>query len=339
MEGRQPMGTSAVQIPRIWANWIEENRALGVPPHQIDAILSANGFDMSTFENPAIIQPESADTSGTDRTLARMQALLAVYARLWREVRGAASVDQVSGITGETFFRWYYAANRPVVLLDGMTRCAALRSWTPDSLKARFGNEPVEVMTERVQDEQYELNSERHKTTMQFNQFVDLVQSSGESNDFYMVANNRTLEHSRLGYLMDEIQVFDEILDNTNRASKVFIWFGPSGTVTPLHHDSMNVLLTQITGSKLITLIPSFELPLVYNHVGVYSEVDCEQPDYSRYPLFQHTSRVQVVLEPGQALFIPVGWWHHVRSLDISISVSFTNFHAPNDYTTEFGGY
>jgi ribosomal protein L16 Arg81 hydroxylase len=45
---------------------------------------------------------------------------------------------------------------------------------------------------------------------------------------------------------------------------------------------------------------------------------------------------MQVVLEPGQALFIPVGWWHHVRSLDVSISVSFTNFLAPNDYAPEY---
>jgi len=333
------MSASAIQMPISWANWIEENRARGVPPAEIDAILSANGFDFSVAPTPEAIQPEGVDTAALSRKIDRMEALLGVYSRLWREVRGAAHVDRVSDVSGETFFRWYYAANRPVVLVDGMRECAALHSWTPDHLKARFGGEPVEVMTDRLRDKQYELNCDRHKTTMALGNFVDLVQSAGESNDFYMVANNRTLENSRMRYLLDEIRVFDEILDNNNRASKVFFWFGPAGTVTPLHHDAMNVLLTQVLGSKLVTLIPSFELPLVYNHVGVYSEVDCESPDYSRYPLFEHTSRMQVVLEPGQALFIPVGWWHHVRSLDVSISVSFTNFLAPNDYTAEFGGY
>ncbi len=32
------------------------------------------------------------------------------------------------------------------------------------------------------------------------------------------------------------------------------------------------------------------------------------------------------VVEPGELLFIPVGWWHAVRSLDVSMSLSFTNF-------------
>jgi ribosomal protein L16 Arg81 hydroxylase len=94
----------------------------------------------------------------------------------------------------------------------------------------------------------------------------------------------------------------------------------------------MNILLAQVVGRKRITLIPSFESHLVYNHIGVYSQVDCENPDLSRYPLFAKASKFETVLEPGEVLFIPVGWWHQVRSLDVSISVSCTNFVAPNNY-------
>jgi ribosomal protein L16 Arg81 hydroxylase len=41
-------------------------------------------------------------------------------------------------------------------------------------------------------------------------------------------------------------------------------------------------------------------------------------------------------LEPGEAIFIPVGWWHHVKSLEVSISVSFTNFVFPNYYEWKY---
>ena len=332
------MSTTAVNIPASWASWIEENRARGVAPAEIDAILTANGFNVAAPNHSRESRPTPNGIAKPEMAwkMNRMEALLRIYSSLWREVRGAATLDRISDMHGDSFFRWYYAANRPVVLLDGMRNCPALHRWSPSYLKERFGNEFVEVMTERSHDQQYELNCERHKTRMPLRRFVDQVQSAGETNDFYMVANNRSLENTGLRSLLDEIQVFDEILDNSNRRSKVFLWFGPAGTVTPLHHDALNVLLTQVVGSKLVTLIPSFELPLIYNHVGVYSEVDLESPDLVRYPLFQQTSRMEVVLEPGQALFIPVGWWHHVRSLDVSISVSFTNFFAPNDYTKEY---
>jgi ribosomal protein L16 Arg81 hydroxylase len=33
----------------------------------------------------------------------------------------------------------------------------------------------------------------------------------------------------------------------------------------------------------------------------------------------------EALVEPGEILFIPIGWWHAVRSLDVSMSLSFTN--------------
>ena len=40
----------------------------------------------------------------------------------------------------------------------------------------------------------------------------------------------------------------------------------------------------------------------------------------------------EVELSPGQALFIPAGWWHEVDALDVSISLSVTAFARPNRY-------
>src|SRR5262249_45920199 len=90
-------------------------------------------------------------------------------------------------------------------------------------------------------------------------------------------------------------------------------------------------LLVQIVGRKRVILVPSAQLPLVYNDIGVFSEGDAERPDLARHPLFAGADPVEVTLHAGDALFIPVGWWHHVRSLGISIAPSFTNFAFPND--------
>jgi len=53
------------------------------------------------------------------------------------------------------------------------------------------------------------------------------------------------------------------------------------------------------------------------------SEVDVEHVDAERFPLFADTPCFECVLEPGQMLYIPPGWWHFVKSLTSSFSVSF----------------
>lgn len=45
---------------------------------------------------------------------------------------------------------------------------------------------------------------------------------------------------------------------------------------------------------------------------GVYSPIDCEDLDAARYPEFADVVRQEVVFSRGEALFIPVSWWHHV---------------------------
>jgi ribosomal protein L16 Arg81 hydroxylase len=275
------------------------------------------------------------DTKGAAKIaqkLRKLETMMGVYSELWAHSGGAKTVERRSNLSAEEFFRCYYSVNRPVVFQDGLRNSQVLAKWNPDYLKARCGNAIVEVMAGRSTDRDYEINSERHKTRTRMHEFVDRVKRAGKTNDFYMVANNRSLESGKMKALLREGRVLEHILDPALAQARTFLWFGPGGTVTPLHHDTMNILLAQVYGRKTVTLIPSFQTPYVYNKVGVYSAVDCEKPDYNRFPLFQKATKLKVLLEPGQVLFIPVGWWHHVRSMDVSISLSFTNFRKANDY-------
>jgi len=327
--------TNPAAIPPEWINWIAENRLLGVAQSQILDVLVANGFDRRIAQEQvaqAAVNPYMQTAAMLSQKVKKLESRMNVFSELWAGCHRTEGVDRVNGLTAEGFFRWYYSVNHPVILLNKMNNWAALERWTPDYLKARCGSEMVEIMMGRSSDADYEINCERHKTRMRLDHYIDLVQSAGETNDFYMVANNRSIEAGGMRLLLDDIHIFDGILDPDSTAAKLFLWYGPAGTVTPLHYDTLNVLLAQVSGRKKVTLMPSFQTHLVYNHIGVYSQVDCEAPDYDRYPLFRKVSPLVVVLEPGEALFIPVGWWHHVRSLDVSISVSFTNFRAPNSY-------
>lgn len=95
-------------------------------------------------------------------------------------------------------------------------------------------------------------------------------------------------------------------------------------------------MLVQVYGTKKVTLIPAWQVPWLYNDLHVYSEVDFPNFDLIKHPLMRHVTPVEVIINAGEALFIPIGWWHCVNGLEKSISISFTNFNAPNHYSTSF---
>jgi ribosomal protein L16 Arg81 hydroxylase len=134
---------------------------------------------------------------------------------------------------------------------------------------------------------------------------------------------------------LDDFTSFPEYLNPTAAGRQCFLWFGPAGTVTPLHHDTSNILLAQVAGRKRYRMIPASEWQYVYNSRGVFSDVDAEKPDLNRYPKFRNATIIDIVVEPGEALFVPVGWWHQVRALDVSMTISFTNFVFPNHFNWE----
>jgi hypothetical protein len=101
------------------------------------------------------------------------------------------------------------------------------------------------------------------------------------------------------------------------------IWLGNAITV-PAHFDDSNNIACVVAGRRRFTLLPPEQIenlyigPLDFAPTGApMSLVDFAAPDFERFPRFREARAHMLVAElgPGDAVFIPPLWWHHVQSL------------------------
>jgi hypothetical protein len=103
------------------------------------------------------------------------------------------------------------------------------------------------------------------------------------------------------------------------------LWLG-NAFLTPAHIDELDNLACVVGGHRRFTLFPPEQVhnlyigPLDVTPAGApISLVSLKAPDFERFPRFRDAlAAAQVAdLEPGDALFIPAVWWHHVESFDV----------------------
>ncbi len=145
----------------------------------------------------------------------------------------------------------YVRGCRPLVLTDLTRDWPAMQRWSPQDLKARFGHLEVEIQAERNADLQYEQNKLQAASRRCDCPISSIrVLTGGPTNDYYMTANNEVLRRPEFAPLLADIGTLPPYCDTAQLQRLSSFWFGPAGTVTPLHHDTLMLLHTQIVGRK-----------------------------------------------------------------------------------------
>lgn len=100
---------------------------------------------------------------------------------------------------------------------------------------------------------------------------------------------------------------------------------------TAWHRDWADNILTQLIGRKRVFLAAPHQADALYLQTAPacqmnveidYSLVDPKQPDLKQFPRFAELRPLTVDLSPGEALFIPCGWFHTVENLDAGVALN-----------------
>jgi len=110
-----------------------------------------------------------------------------------------------------------------------------------------------------------------------------------------------------------------------------YLWIAPKGHYEFMHMDPDDNVLVVLEGCKRVRMLPPGPLQHRYpNPLGskgktIQSQVDLSlsrEEIVAKYPLFPYQHMLDVVLKPGDMLFLPAFYWHQVTSLDASLSVN-----------------
>ena len=203
-------------------------------------------------------------------------------------------------------------ASVPVMIRDVFT--AQARSWSPQAFRARWPDKSVRVTVNLPRDGvPYLQRAEAHERTLSVSAFADLLDTGTACylnqmpiTEFPELAAELDLSALRL-----------------SRLFSVNLWLGGQ-TKSGLHFDNADNFFGQIYGRKRALLIsPTLSkrlYPLSDNPSK--SAVNPEDPDLTKFPAFAECQVFEANLAPGDALYMPRGWWHYIAAEDVSISVN-----------------
>jgi hypothetical protein len=96
--------------------------------------------------------------------------------------------------------------------------------------------------------------------------------------------------------------------------------------------------LTQFEGKKRVVLFPPDQSDLLYRlPFNVHSTVDIDKPDYKEYPALKYAKGLTGILEYGDTLFMPSGYWHHIEYLEGGYGLSVRSL--PTQFSVKLKGF
>jgi hypothetical protein len=232
-------------------------------------------------------------------------------------------VDRVGSISVEEFQQRYYGTMTPLVITDLAKEWPAYHKWNWQYFKDIVGQKRVALYNNVKSDAYTPINTaDDYKT---FGEYVDMI-SRGPAGWRIFLFN--IFEHAP--ELTQDFTWPDHLMKGFVKKFPM-LFTGGASSITHMHFDIdlSHILHTQFVGRKKVLLFPYQEQHKLYRKpFEVLSMADFSHygqngnPDYSRFPALKLAQGYEVILNHGDTLFMPAGYWHHMEYLDSGFAMS-----------------
>lgn len=229
-------------------------------------------------------------------------------------------IDTVEQISIEDFKKNYIEKERPLIIKGGAKDWGAVKEWSLDYFKERYGEEDILFI---------DFENQHTYERLKLKDIIDGIRDRiGKYYRFYPLLQ-RHPEH---------IEDFDHQWLRTfrhkiNWSENFNVFIGGEGSKTPPHHSFSNNIFIQVYGEKEWVIYPTYYSivfdpdPAKNMYRGITERngkhFDPFNPDFEKHPLFKYIDGYRVVLEPGDILYNPAYWWHTILNHSDSIGVGY----------------
>ncbi len=227
-------------------------------------------------------------------------------------------IERVDAPSLDYFREHYLEPGKPVILTGITDSWPASTKWSDEYLVDIAGDRALNVT--RMRDSNYVGST---SVDLNLGEYIDALKSASKTDDRLYLAELPIEEY--LPELLDDI-VIPTYFDLTESSPKCFLYVGQSVFSQLHYHIFGSALLSPIRGYKKVRLMAPDQTRFLYKYPwysenGNMSKTTSLDPDPDTFPDFSEARFIDLELNAGESLFIPIYWWHAITNEAFNIAV------------------
>lgn len=227
-------------------------------------------------------------------------------------------IPRVATISKEEFLRDYFRPQRPLVIEECVKDWPAFSKWDLSYMKSVAGEKVVPLYDDRPVHHEDGFN-EPH-AEMKMAEYIDLLESQPTKYRIFLWNVLREVPE-----LQKDFKFPDFGLRLIKKLPMLF--FGGENSHTFMHYDIdlANIFHFHFQGEKECILFPQSQTKYLYkipHSLITHESIDFSNPDYGQWPALKKASGYKTHLSHGEVLYMPEGYWHHMKYITPGFSMS-----------------
>jgi hypothetical protein len=231
------------------------------------------------------------------------------------------TIDRVENITPEAFRKQYYEPRKPVVITGLSAEWPAREKWTWEYFTSIVGQQTVGVYNNERAGAGTPVNGA--DDYIRFGDYLDMIQRGPVTLRIFLF---NIFQHAP--ELTKDFTWPDHLVKGLLKKYPM-LFVGGAGSVAHMHYDIdlSHIFHTQFLGRKRVLLLDNRQSPYIYRMPftveSAASFVNWHQAlDTQQFPALEYANGYTAILQHGDTLFMPGGYWHHMEYMDSGFAMS-----------------